>query len=394
MERLEILLSEEFRRTVEANLARDPMRVALDRAVPHAAEVASQVKYLSRAQTKLPSYHSARCVIPSIAFEQSSSEAAAGRKRHSGGAALDLTCGLGVDSLALARRFERVVSIERDEFLAAVARENFNRLGVDNIQVINCLAEDLVRSTDQSFDLVYADPDRRNAAGKKMVRIEDCSPDILTLLPYIQRIASRLTVKLSPMFDVDEVRRIFGQQCNVEVVSIDGECKEVIADMDFRATSSGSIRAVAMTTGKIEQEYSVDPSETDCEISVHPFEPDRYKWLIVPDVALQKSRLAKRYYSQRGAWIESDNGYAFSTEKPSEIMGKAIEIESISPFDPKKLKHQFKAKGTRNIDILRRDFPLSAAEIARQTGLREGGTTAIAFTRAAERLWQIYLTKR
>ncbi len=75
-------------------------------------------------------------------------------------------------------------------------------------------------------------------------------------------------------------------------------------------------------------------------------------------------------------------------------MGRALEIRSIEPFDPKELKRWLKTGGIKSIDILRRNFPLSAADLTRQLGIREGGTTAIAFTKAAGRLWQIYLTKR
>jgi hypothetical protein len=89
-------------------------------------------------------------------------------------------------------------------------------------------------------------------------------------------------------------------------------------------------------------------------------------------------------------------------------MGKIYGIASIEPFDPKELKRRLKTGDIKNIEIMRRDFPLSAADIARQLGIKEGGksianapkatknTTGtprpkIAFTRTADRLWQIHL---
>jgi hypothetical protein len=72
-------------------------------------------------------------------------------------------------------------------------------------------------------------------------------------------------------------------------------------------------------------------------------------------------------------------------------MGRVAEIASIEPFDPKGLKRRLKAQGTKAIDILHREFPLSSAAIARSLGVREGGATKIAFTRVAGRLWQITL---
>lgn len=85
---------------IAANRGRDPLEVALDRNTPHARLVATQVKYLARAEAKLPSYAAAQCILPPLAFEQASSEACAAHKRIAGGAVLDLTCGLGVDTFS------------------------------------------------------------------------------------------------------------------------------------------------------------------------------------------------------------------------------------------------------------------------------------------------------
>ena len=87
-----------LRQLTEENIGRDPNAVALDKRIAHAGLVATQVKYLQRARRKLPSYYEARAILPPLAFEQSSSEAAATRKSWRGDVCIDLTCGLGVDS--------------------------------------------------------------------------------------------------------------------------------------------------------------------------------------------------------------------------------------------------------------------------------------------------------
>ncbi len=246
---LELLLEPSVRDAVEANIDRDPVRIALDRHIPAAAAVATQVKYLQRARRKLPSYYRARCILPPVAFEQASSEECAAHKSGAGEACLDLTCGLGVDSLYLSRRFGRVVAVERDPVLAAVARENFRRLGIGNIEVV-CDDAESVAARGGRYDMVYADPDRRDAAGRRQVLLERCSPDIAAILPQLQRLAPHLTVKNSPLFDVKEARRIFGERSRVEAVSLGGECKEVIAEL--RPECEGSIAATALGLGTFE----------------------------------------------------------------------------------------------------------------------------------------------
>ena len=187
-EEFDTLCRDDVRRAVEENLGRDPLAVALDRRTPHAALVATQVKYLERARTKLPSYYAARCILPPRAFEQASSEACAAHKEPAGDAALDLTCGLGVDALALGRRFRRVVALERDPVLAAVAARNLRLLGAANVEVVCASAEEYLAATTERFDWVAADPDRRSRTGRKLVRLEECSPDILRLLPAVRRV--------------------------------------------------------------------------------------------------------------------------------------------------------------------------------------------------------------
>ena len=67
-----LLSTGEVREAVERNIERDASAIALDKRVPHASVVATQVKYLQRARRKLPRMYEARCIIPPRAFEQSS----------------------------------------------------------------------------------------------------------------------------------------------------------------------------------------------------------------------------------------------------------------------------------------------------------------------------------
>ena len=69
---------------------------------------------------------------------------------------LDLTCGLGVDARALAMRFREVVTLERNEVLAELTRENFRRLGINNVTVLTTDAESYVQHCTARFDWVYA----------------------------------------------------------------------------------------------------------------------------------------------------------------------------------------------------------------------------------------------
>ena len=376
-EEYDLLRSDELRQAIAAARGRDPLEVALDRTVPHARLVATQVKYLARAERKLPTYAAAQCILPPRAFEQASSEATAAHKRIAGDTVLDLTCGLGVDALYLARHFRRVVALERDPLLARITADNLSRMGVANIEVVNSSAEEFLGREGLHFDWVYADPDRRSAEGRKQVRLEACSPDIVALRPAIDRIAPRLCLKNSPLFDVDEALRLFPGS-RVEVVSSGDECKEV----EVYADGSGPlVTATALGTGSV----SARPGAAAPEAPA--FDPVRYHWLVVPDVALQKARLARLHLAGKAdCW--SDLGFGFAEEEPHGIIGRVLPVERIEPYDPKRLKRELKGRG---LELLKRDFPLPAEELMRRLGTRPGADLRMAFTKIGNDFWAIRL---
>ena len=372
-----LLLTGEVQRAIAAARDRDPVEVAMDRTVPHARLVATQVKYLARAAQKLPSYAAAQCILPPLAFEQASSEACAAHKRITGDTVLDLTCGLGVDAFFLSRRFRRVVTLERSEVLARAAAENFSRLGATNIEVVNTSAEEYLRQEDLHFDWIYADPDRRSAEGRKLVRLEDCSPDIIALKPLLSRISGRLCIKNSPLFDVDEALRLFPDS-RVEVLSLGDECKEVLVYADG---TGPLVTASALGRGS----FSARPGQTAPEPG--RFDPARYRWLVAPDVALQKARLARLHLAGK-ADIWSENGYGFAAGEPQGVLGRVFAIERIEPYDPKRLKRELKGRGA---EVLKRDFPLATEELMRRLGLHPGAELRLAFTKIGNDFWVIRL---
>lgn len=382
---LELLLDRSVRDAVEANIDRDPVRIALDRRIPAAATVATQVKYLQRARRKLPSYYRAGCILPPVAFEQASSEECAAHKSGGGETCLDMTCGLGVDAFYLSRRFGRVVAVERDPVLAAVARENFRRLGADNIEVI-CDDAERVAARGGRYDMIYADPDRRDSAGRRQVLLERCSPDIAAMLPQLQRLAPHITVKNSPLFDVQEARRIFGGRSRVEAVSLGGECKEVIAE--WRAEGEGTLAAAALGCGTFEIPWP--------EVSAPVFaaDPRGARYLFSPDAALRKARLTASYFARYAPSAEActaDGFYLGRTAGEALPLCRTYEVLSAAPFSPKALRRDLARRGIGRITVLKRDLGLSAAEVCRRLGVAEGGERLMAVTECGGGIWAFEL---
>ncbi|MFI3316926.1 MAG: SAM-dependent methyltransferase [Rikenellaceae bacterium] len=373
------LCSAELRQAIEANIGRRPEAIALDKRVADAALVATQVKYLQRAESKLPDYFVGRCIIPALSFEQASSQRVAAVKELEGEALLDLTCGLGVDSLHFSHSFKRVVSLERNEMLAAVARENFRRMGRDNVEVICSSAEEYLASCHDDFDWIYADPDRRAEDGKKLVRLEDCSPNILSLRPHIEQVSGgRLMLKNSPLFDVDEAFRLFSP-ARVEVVSLGDECKEVLVS----SSDEDTLVARAVGRGSLE----VRREDVRQQFCTQEFDAQEYSHMLIPDVALQKSRLVAHALGDK-AHVWSNNGFAFAQGPYEGGLARCFEIEKVVDYSPKSLRGELKSE---RVQILKRDFAFSTDQIIKQLKIKEGGSRRLAFTTINGRNLVIFL---
>lgn len=257
---IQTLLRPDVREQIAVHLNDDPTKVALSLR-ENGPLVATQIKYLQRARTKLPSYYAAQCILPPLSFEQASSEESASLKHYAGHTCLDLTCGLGVDTLHFSNHFDQVVTVEQSPELCEIARINFERLHARNIRIQSATAEqfvaDLISGQESigPIDLIYIDPARRDCQGKKVWLLEACSPDVKRLLPSLLQLSPLVVIKASPLFDIDEAFRLFGEECSVEIISVHGECKEVLMEI-HRPKDNKPIHHIAIS------EHLV-PSNTD-----------------------------------------------------------------------------------------------------------------------------------
>lgn len=373
---LDILAQDSSRELIERHIGEDPARAAL-RLGPHAALLSTQIKYLQRAKTKLPSYHRARCIIPPLAFEQASSEAAAEAKdlRRRTVHRSDLRPGRRLADAVPTIPARRLSGARSGT--GARRRYNFERLEAHNIEVICTSAETFVAEFAGTADLIYADPARRDGANRRLVRLEECSPDVRSLMPRLQQIARRIVVKASPLFDTDEAFALFGGEVSVEAVSLHGECKELLIDLPGtdRPEAPGLLRATAIGRGT----RTFHPEQLRDGKPDAGFDPP-YGFLLVPDVSLYKIRAARCYLQSAGAFAASETGYGFARHLPDDFLGHAYPIEEIVPYRPKALKTLFRTRGIERLNLLKRDFPLDAEQIARATGIRQGGNGMAAFT--------------
>lgn len=319
-----------------------------------------------------------------LATEQCSSSATAeykarlvGRIRPGCRLLLDLTGGLGVDSAAFSRVCGQVAYNEMDPDLAAAAQRNFSRLGIANITVsdVEATADTLPALAAGKPDIIYLDPARRGAGGRKVFLLEDCSPDVLRLKDGLLEAAPDILVKLSPMADITMVCRRLGREVReVHAVGADGECKEVLVWMqrgwsgDCTIVAEG-IRFTAAEEGAAKPVLLPDAGGVG-------------GYLFEPSSTLLKAGCFNLLCSRLGLYKAGQSTHLYFTGNPADGLssyGKVFRIVGVMPFDGRSIKAAGKA--FPRCSVTARNLPVSSDTLARKMGVTQGGDTHVfAFT--------------
>lgn len=371
----EVLCTAEAQDIILKNIDQEPTTLALKGV---SAVLCNQIKYLGRCRTKIPHYYDALCIIPPLSYEQSSSELSALVKRETGDSFLDLTCGLGVDTYHYSKQFRSVITIERDELIAKIARENFRRLGATNIDVVNSSCEDFLENySGKPFDLVYVDPARRDHT-KRVFLLEDCSPNIVELIPTLQKITKKVIIKLSPLFDMDEAERIFGSGVTLRAVSVADECKELCVEIDFQSQGGTKIITSCVSKNGTINESVFDKEEISEALQQGDKDVEEYKYISILDVALRKMRCGSGYYKKYHAECKPlyDNGVALWMDEPTNFAGKVYPIERVMEYKPKLIKEL----GIKTATIIIQNFDIPLEELRKRLSIKSGSGATLIFT--------------
>lgn len=393
MEAWKILTIPKIEIFVEEHLEDDPSQIALkhrNNEFP-AGLVSTRIKYLQKARKKLPVFYDQRCLFPPKAYEQCTSEAAANLKKRTGARALDLTCGLGVDTWNWARQFKQVIALEPDPELFPIVQHNFNRLGIRNVQLLQLTAEAFLESYQgPPFDLIYADPDRRTQHNDRLHDPRQGSPHLESLWPQLEKIGSVIMVKLSPMVEIAEIPRLFPNVIRWVVLSVSGECKEVLVECSLNKAVEPRSNECWISRGG--SEYFLPVPEAQAEEMPDAVNPEAITYLAEPDVSAYKAH-ALRSFLQAGAWKDdwaftSNQGFFISSQSPQEdFPGRILEVEWAIPFKPKVISKLLKQHGITQLEITRRGFPQTVAQVRKMLKIKAGGPYQLWLTEINQQKW-------
>ena len=281
---------------------------------------------------------------------------------------VDLTGGYGVDSYFFSESFSSIDYVEQNEELCRIAAHNFAN---KPITIHNTSAEEFLQTAGQ-YDLIFVDPARRDSHGGKVFRLEDCTPNVVELLPTLLAHGKRLMLKLSPMLDLTQAMHKLksdngqGTKVNwdIHIVAIKNEVKEVLLVSHQPSDISYQPTITAIDLEKMDQAFVFTrEEEQNCPFTFH-LSPINF--LYEPNAAILKAGAYKLVAERFGlSKLDVNTLLYVSEDLVADFPGRIWRIKS------QITNHQLPIT---NANVLVRNYPLTPEQIKKKLRLRDGGT--------------------
>jgi len=340
-------------------------------------ELAQQLESRKKCEKKLPTWFKTQKIYypKPLNIEQTSSEITADYKLEiiGGKSIIDLSGGLGVDSYFFAKKFQSVLHCEIDPELSQIAQYNFEILGASNIETIVANGIDFLKERTIKPDWLFIDPSRRDKIKGKVIKLEDCQPDIPSNLALLFEKSDKILLKTSPLLDLQAGILSLRFVREIHIVALANEVKELLWVMEKGFSGEPLIETINSTQAA-QQVFSFYLSE---EKSALPIFSMPRSYLYEPNAALMKSG-AFKYLTK---YFKIDKLHAsthlYTSDELIEFPGRRFKIERFLPYNAKSIK---KLNLTKS-NISTRNFPDSVKRIKSKYGIKDGGSHYLFFCR-------------
>jgi hypothetical protein len=303
---------------------------------------------------------------------------------------LEICTGAGFDTAALAREAGRVTTIEADDHLAAMARQNFTAQNITNVEILCGMAEAVCEKLDLTmFDGLWADPSRRTDQGKRIATPDNYAPSLAWLqhLP----ISGIRGIKIAPAVNC-EPHHLTGDWRR-EWIGFDDECREQVL-WSGRETKQLHDGAVTLLRNAAAAEHWIPQRNTrNTQIWSGDGAVLAGQFLIEPHGALIRTGHLASFFAERHWMLFAEQiAYGVAPTKPSEsTFYQAFEILEAMPFHYARLRELITSyhwgSGT---EIKKRGFPETPEEIRKHLKLPSGGDSGVLIcTRRGDQHWAI-----
>lgn len=369
---LDFLKKEEVKKFILDNRNTSPQKLLLNPPKPFKDEIriiADQILARQKANGKLKDWSENINLIlpPPLSIEQASSQSTSDYKKKilKGDHLIDLTGGMGIDCLALGEQFDKVTYVEQQSNLCSIFKHNCEALGRD-IEVKNVQAEEILKliRNDPSKKTLFVDPARRDDSKNKVFKLEDCTPNLNTLMPLMQKVASQVLVKLSPILDIKSILSEFDFIKEIHVVSVKNDCKELLILIDFSYTGEAEIIAINLETEQQAFHFKLSEEEN----SISQFELND-KYILEPNASILKAGAFKKLGVDFNLKKLHQHTHLYSSKTPiTDFPGRIFHVIAVA--DKKRIKEYGK---DGKLNVLTRNYPTKPDALKKKLKLKDGG---------------------
>lgn len=276
-------------------------------------------------------------------------------RRFAGRDVHDVTCSVGVDLAALAAVAARCVGSDLDEVRLAMAAHN------TNAPVVRA---DALRPVTRDAT-VFADPARRDAAGRRRWHATDFVPPLHELAAAYR--GRDLAVKCAPGMDFAELP----WSGEVELVSLDGQVRE--ACLWTGAFAGPARRATVLATKRPSWTVTSDDPD-DCPVRAVG------EWLVDPDGAVVRAGLVRQYAATLGfGQLDERIAYLTGDTKPAGV--RAFRVLEHGHYTEKSLRQTLRRRGVGKLEILVRGLDVDPNTLRPRLKLSGRESATVVLTR-------------
>ncbi|CAN5910866.1 hypothetical protein BH23PLA1_BH23PLA1_15850 [soil metagenome] len=288
-------------------------------------------------------------------LEQATAEPVARHKatRFDGaGVVVDLCSGIGGDAIALAGVARRVLAVDADHAMGRRARFNALAYGVgERVLPIQARAE---RFPIPTGALIQIDPDRRTGA-RRARSLNDYVPGPAVLAGLAQS-APGGAIKLGPASDFEA--HFGGPGFEIELVSLDGECKD--ATVWFGSLTTCRRRASVLTSRGLSESWTDRDGPTGTRAPVVPLGG----LIFDPDPALGRAGLLDGFAVAQGLGrVAAGVDFLAGEPRLASRFLTTFEVVEVLSMDIKRLRRRIAERGLGPLEIKPKGLDIRPEEL-------------------------------
>jgi hypothetical protein len=304
----------------------------------------------------------------------------------------DLCCGIGGDLIALSAH-GATIGVDRDPVAAHFAEKNLLLSNAAaHVRVVVACAEDSQLNDAAAW---HIDPDRR-ATGRRTTSLDAVQPSLETIKNLLARVP-HAAIKLAP---ATRVPPDWAERCELEWISRDGECRQLVAWHGQLARTPGFHRATIINSSAASRRPGIrqngmpgarlDPAGTPRTIAGQPNQPVAVvnkpgSFIFDIDPAIRAAHLQGALAAERNlSALATGPGFLTGNSPITDASLSCFKIEHVLPLRKRVIAQHLREDGIGQLEIKKRGVEIDPEKLRRDLKLCGNNAATLLITRIAD----------